>query len=434
MTGTRRRGPCPLLLAAALLPLAGGCGDSPSEPNHLLRAEIAAITIEPAAGAGLSTSGIVLAAGASVRLLAVDAAGRPLAAAWASSAPGVVGVAEDGMAAGVAAGSGVVTAATGAGAVSVAVRVAPADEPAACEGMPHLRLVQVSTSEALSAALAAAQPGDQIRLADGVYTGSFRATARGTADRPITLCGRRGAVLTTGALDRGHGLWLEGASHWIVHGMTVARSLGGITVTAGSRNVIEEVEVREVGQHGIHVSALSSQNVVRRNVVHRTGRRMPQYGEGIYVGTHSDRWCTLFSCRPDRSDGNQVVENLIGPYVTAEHVQVMEGTTGGVIRGNRFEGAGMGAPADTLVDSWVAVMGSGWTVEDNVGIGSPRNGFEVWVALDGWGTDNVFRRNDADVRAGGYGFHASPRAVRTVIGCDNAVRNAGSGFANVGCR
>jgi hypothetical protein len=128
-----------------------------------------------------------------------------------------------------------------------------------------------------------------------------------------------------------------------------------------------------------------------------------------------------------------VVGNVIGPYVTAEHVQAMEGTTGGVIRGNRFEGAGMGAPGVSVVNSWVAVMGNGWLVEDNVGVGSLRNGFEVWVELEGWGGGNTFRRNQADVRAGGYGFWVSAGAAGTVINCDNVVRNAAAGYANLPC-
>jgi hypothetical protein len=36
-------------------------------------------------------------------------------------------------------------------------------------------------------------------------------------------------------------------------------------------------------------------------------------------------------------------------------------------------------------NSWVAVMGSGWIVEDNSGTHSLRNGFEVWVEIDGGG-------------------------------------------------
>jgi hypothetical protein len=41
---------------------------------------------------------------------------------------------------------------------------------------------------------------------------------------------------------------------------------------------------------------------------------------------------------PDRSDRNQALNNTIGPDVTAEHVDIKEGTQSGVVRGNTFNG------------------------------------------------------------------------------------------------
>ena len=50
--------------------------------------------------------------------------------------------------------------------------------PAACTGT-YTRLVSVSTASALAAALKAAHPGDQIRLATGSYVGHFVAAVAG---------------------------------------------------------------------------------------------------------------------------------------------------------------------------------------------------------------------------------------------------------------
>lgn len=422
----------PLLIAAA-------CSDATGLDAD---AAVAAVAVDPAealnAGTLVSPSLVELAPGAGVRLVALDAAGKQVRASWSSSAPEIASVSANGQVTAHAEGTASITAATRGGSASATVRVvAPAafvPAPAVgCDAIPHTRLVSVSTASALGSALAGAQPGDQIRLADGVYTGHWKATVSGRSDARISLCGGRGAVLTTGSLDSGHALWLNGASYWTVAGVTLREALGGLSISGGSHNLVENLEIHSLGQHAVHVGTLSSANVLRGNVIHRTGLRKPEYGEGIYVGSYHTSWCARTGCQPDRSDGNQVLGNRIGPYVTAEHVQVMEGTTGGVIRGNVFDGTGMGAAAHPYADSWVAVMGNGWTVEENRGAGTLRNGFEVWVELDGWGSDNVFRRNDADVRAGGYGFHVNSRALRTVVGCDNAVRNAGSGFANVGC-
>ena len=45
----------------------------------------------------------------------------------------------------------------------------------------------VSTSQALSAALATAAPGDEIVLRDGAHRGDFTLTQSGTGERPIGL-------------------------------------------------------------------------------------------------------------------------------------------------------------------------------------------------------------------------------------------------------
>jgi hypothetical protein len=447
MTGTLRRALRPAgLYLLVLAPLVAGCDATPTDAAP--EGAIVAIGIQPSAarnsgGVTVSPGAVELVAGATVRLVALDASGNPVNAKWSSSDASIASVAGDGAVLGVGPGAAVVTAKSRGSSAAATVRVSapaavepPPVSPAPAEGcaaIPHARLVPVSTAKELEAALAGARPGDQIRMADGVYTGYFKATLSGAADARISLCGTRQAVLTTGSLESGHGLWVQGASYWTLHGFTVSQSLGGVAITEGSHNVLERVEVRDVGQHAIRIGIMSSQNVVRENRIHRTGRRAPEYGEGIYVGSYHTSWCARTSCGPDRSDGNRIEGNVIGPDVTAEHVQVMEGTTGGLIRANVFDGRGMGAPNHPYADSWVAVMGNGWIVEDNRGTSALRNGFEVWVELDGWGRDNVFRRNDADVQAEGYGFHLNAKAAGSVVSCGNAVRNAGSGMANVAC-
>ena len=53
--------------------------------------------------------------------------------------------------------------------------------------------------------------------------------------------------------------------------------------------------------------------------------------------------------------------------------------------------------------------------------------------LYGWGRDNVFANNVANVRGPGYGFFIDAESIGTVVQCDNAVENAAAGFANVDC-
>jgi len=112
--------------------------------------------------------------------------------------------------------------------------------PAGAAAADHSRVVRVSTAAELAAAMAAAQPGDTIRMADGEYRGEAFTTVSGTPSRPITLVGSRRAVIVNDWFEQpttpcpsghtGYGVWLDGASHWRLHGFTVADSKKGIVV------------------------------------------------------------------------------------------------------------------------------------------------------------------------------------------------------------
>ncbi|WP_244928674.1 right-handed parallel beta-helix repeat-containing protein [Nocardioides sp. W7] len=311
------------------------------------------------------------------------------------------------------------------------------------------RAVGVGSSEELTAALADARPGDVITLADGVYTtkglqaplsvggkryvGTFVASTSGTETRPVVLRGSRDAVIDgkPGRDGTGtqYGLYLAGVRHWRVEGLTVANVAKGIVLDQTSHTVIRGVAVHDIGQEGIHLRAFSSDNLVQDNEVSRTGRGNDTYGEGIYVGSATSNWGTYSGGRPDASDRNQVLGNRVWE-TTAESLDIKEGTTGGVIRGNVLDGAHM---TGSWADSWIDLKGNGWLVEGNRGTRALQDGFQVHEAVEGWGLDNVFRANTAVVDAEGYGFWIQQGLTGNVVSCDNVVEGARSGFATVGC-
>ena len=141
-----------------------------------------------------------------------------------------------------------------------------------------------------------------------------------------------------------------------------------------SHNTFQGLAVHHVGHEAIHLRAFSSDNLVRGNLVHHTGLRLAQFGEGVYVGSAQSNWCRHSGCRPDRSDHNRILGNRIGPDVTAESVDLKEGTSAGLVSGNTFVGARM-----TGADSWVDVKGNAYRVEANRGRLTPRDGFQVHV-------------------------------------------------------
>lgn len=289
--------------------------------------------------------------------------------------------------------------------------------------------VTVSDADELAKALAGASPGQTIALADGVYEGEFTITASGTAEAPVTLCGGPDAVLDGGGTGGGYVVHLDGARYWRLLGFTVRNGQKGVMADGTVGSEIRGLTVTAIGDEAIHLRRSSTDNVVADNVISQTGLRKPKFGEGIYVGTAESNWCDISDCRPDPSDRNLIEGNTI-TSTTAEAIDIKEGTRNGIVRDNAFDGSGIDSSG---ADSWVDVKGNGWLIEGNRGANSPQDGFQTHEILDGWGTDNTFRANIAEVNGPGFGFSLTP--VRgNVVTCDNTVSGAGEGLANVSCR
>ncbi|MFF3124077.1 right-handed parallel beta-helix repeat-containing protein [Streptomyces sp. NPDC057908] len=245
-------------------------------------------------------------------------------------------------------------------------------------------VIDVSTAAQLKSALTAAVPGDTIHLADGTYTGNFKAAAPGTASARITLTGSAKAVLTAGG---GYGLHLNGASYWTVQGITVTGGQKGIMADTATGVVIDSVTVHDLDMEGVHFRRSSKNGVIKNSRIYDTGHDGRGMGEGVYVGTAGDL--------TDRSDQVRILNNTIGPGVGGENVDIKEGTTGAQITGNTFDGSGLtGANYD---DSWVDVKGNDVLVEGNKGSRTTNNGYETHTQQSGWGCGTVFRNNTSDL-------------------------------------
>ncbi|WP_430868911.1 right-handed parallel beta-helix repeat-containing protein [Demequina aurantiaca] len=314
------------------------------------------------------------------------------------------------------------------GTAASAAAVVSAAPPAAQVPRCPAATVNVGTADALAEALEAAQPGDVIGMADGVYEGNFVAEASGTSSEPIVLCGSQDAILDSGGPKEGYVLHLDGASHWTLLGFTVRNGQKGVMADGSQGSVIAGLTVHQIGDEAIHLRGHSSDNAVIGNTIFDTGLRRDKYGEGVYVGTAQSNWCDITDCKPDNSDRNLIQDNTIYD-VTAEAIDVKEGTSNGAIRGNSFDGSAVTSDGG---DSWVDVKGNQWLIEGNVGESSPNDGFQTHEILEGWGAGNVFRDNVADVGGPGYGISLTP-SLDNVVACSNIVTNAAEGYSNVAC-
>jgi hypothetical protein len=287
------------------------------------------------------------------------------------------------------------------------------------------RIVNVSTAGQLTTALQNAQPGDEIRMADGTYAGHFVISRSGTTAAPIILTGSRAAVINGGGTSSGRAVQLQ-ASSWRLVGFSVTNGQKGIMALGAHNTVIDGVRVFHIGDEAIHFRDASTDNTVQNSDISDTGLREPGFGEGLYFGQAVSNWV---NGQPDRSDRNKAINNHIGPNVRAEHLDLKEGTTGGEVRGNTFDGAGMSGA--NFADSWIDVKGNGYRITGNRGSTALLDGFQTHVAVSGWGLDNVFNGNTADVRASGFGFNIAKNSTGNVVCTNNTVTNAGSGAANI---
>jgi len=289
--------------------------------------------------------------------------------------------------------------------------------------------IAVSSSAALSVALATALPGQTILLADGVYLGKFTASASGTANYPITLRGSRAAILTAGGVKKGYGLHITG-SYWAVQGISVTQSGKGIVLDGSQHTVLSGVDVGFTGDEGVHFRRGSSYSSIISSSVHDTGLKAPGFGEGVYIGSAHSNWATVMGSAsiPDKTDHVVVQGNKI--YNTAaEGVDVKEGTTAGLLLGNVFTNAGYSGANSG--DSWVDVKGNSYTISGNSGSGTKTDAFQVHQAVAGWGNNNVFSGNIVDSGVPGYLVNIGPRVTGTVVGCQST--HAWLGVANARC-
>ncbi|MFD9910578.1 right-handed parallel beta-helix repeat-containing protein [Streptomyces sp. NPDC059063] len=249
---------------------------------------------------------------------------------------------------------------------------------------PAADTIEVSTAAELKAALGSASPGDTIHLADGTYPGNFKAATAARPGARITLTGSPKAVLKASG---GYGLHLNGAAHWTVKGITVTGGQKGIMIDSADGVVVDGVTVHGLAMEGVHFRKSSSDGTIRNSRIHDTGNDNSGMGEGVYVGSAN----TL----SDRSDNVQILNNIIGPDVGGEAVDLKEGTKGGRVVGNTFDGKGL--TGNNYDDSWIDVKGNNYVIEGNTGKNTTNNGFETHTQQPGWGCGTVFRTNTSDL-------------------------------------
>lgn len=315
----------------------------------------------------------------------------------------------------------------------------PVQDPVEPPELLPVRVVNVSTVSELMDALSQSVPGDEIRIADGTYKGKFVIPAgrNGTAQRFISLTGSGNVILDAENINTGYVLHLQ-SSYWRIKGFTITNGLKGLMVDGSRFSEIDGLNIHNIGEEGIHLRKFSSNNIIRNCMITDLGLKTPDYGEGIYIGSAKNNWTVYTLGQPDLCDSNKVLNNYIGPGITAECIDIKEGTTATLISGNTFDATGItGANGG---DSWIDVKGNYTKVENNTGINPGGNifldGYQTHVAVSGWGNYNTFRNNICAVNGQGYGFNiqlsgSNGTSTGNKVYTSNTVSGAVKGISNI---
>ncbi|NOU67990.1 DNRLRE domain-containing protein [Paenibacillus sp. LMG 31461] len=300
----------------------------------------------------------------------------------------------------------------------------------------------LTTTVAIQNAMKNAVAGSVILLAPGNYVGDrstsgdpggqglFYSDKNGTASNPIVLksCDAANPAVLKGVNvnDGSYGIHLTG-NYWQIRDVEITQAQKGIIIDNGNNNLLNNVEVHNVGDEGVHFRDGSSYNTLSYSLIYDTGLYQAGYGEGAYVGSDSS------SPYEHVVTGNVISHTNFDGGITAEHIDVKEGASGTIIEYCTFNGTGISGA--NSADSFVDVKGVNTIIRYNQGY---RNGnanvvdaFQVRTHGSDYatGVNNSFNNNTVNLDGvAGYVVYATSAATGTTA--TNDVRTGGGNLYN----
>ncbi|KAL4540198.1 hypothetical protein Ndes2526A_g03195 [Nannochloris sp. 'desiccata'] len=246
-----------------------------------------------------------------------------------------------------------------------------------------------------------AQPGDMIELLPGKYSPIYAHEERvnnktgkcrwprtatdgaiyalhGAPGKLITFCGTPGKTVIDGTplQSSGAGILVVKSSYVRVAGFTVTNVLRGMDIQHTTNSEFLYITTSHTWHEGVRIRYHSSNNLLQYCNIQHTGKGYVGNGEGVYVGTASGQ--TVLCDNPkDETNYNIIRDNVFGPNVPSENVDVKEYTTGGQIINNTFDGKYMMGIHASI--SWVVLKGTNYTVANNTGysLNVPGGGIRI---------------------------------------------------------
>ena len=275
--------------------------------------------------------------------------------------------------------------------------------------------VEVDTVSELESALSSASAGDKIVIASGTYVGNFKLEEGGSQNKPIWIVGASASnmpILDGDDYNNSTALAIDGEDaggigYVYIENIKVTNARTGISVDQADYVTIDDVEVYEVGQSGIHLRDGSEYNIVKNSYIHDTGLYNVKYGEGVYIGSDYTKWPGGSSASEydPAVDYAQILNNKIGPNVTAEHIDIKEGSSYAFVIGNTFDAEGMNDIINGGL-SFIDFKGNYAEAAYNIGDQNDNeyfeNAFEINEKSDNWGAYNDIHDNTVTFDDGYY--------------------------------
>jgi len=273
-------------------------------------------------------------------------------------------------------------------------------------------LILVSTTNELQAALLNAQPGDDIVIEPGVYSGvaslsdsgheqaHFYSAQDGSAEKQIRLRGKSSndpadKVILKAAGDAKEAVLRLDGDFWRVSDIELTGAQVGVVLDNAANNTIEDAQIYDVSAQGVILRNGSNHNVIRDNKVYATGQ------EGVVVGSDAEFWdIAPTGTEIPQNDGNVIQFNVFGPDIAAEMVDVKEGATSTLIQSNTFEDVKAGDL--TEASSVIVVKGNETDISYNTFLGENAGALATLVTTKAiqrdwvtelWGRNSRFYQN-----------------------------------------
>jgi hypothetical protein len=196
---------------------------------------------------------------------------------------------------------------------------------------PAAFAVDIAPGGNLRAAIAALEPGEELRLAGGTYIvdSGFRVTVNGTAQQPIVMRAKDGERAIIQQTNSGQNIFeISGSSYFVVRDIEFVGGSHGIRLMSSSFITIEGNEIHDTGDVAISANSGGTYQGLKilRNHIHHTNGT----GEGMYLGCNSD------ACRVANSliEGNYIHHTNGASVSQGDGIELKEGSFGNVIRDN----------------------------------------------------------------------------------------------------